>query len=142
MTTMIKNVLYSFIFLIFTSCSGFAIEEKLLDNYYLIAGDISEDCSLSYKVSDDDFGTVIGATVFAIGYDKQFIIAKQYPRTFPNPPNKKVINYYILPIKRVMNWKNKNGLVGPLSYDQFVLKRKELKLNDELKFTKEIEDLK
>jgi len=139
---MIKRIVYSFIFLSFTACSGFAIEEKILDNYYLIAGDIGEECSLSYKVSDDDFGTVIGATVFAIGYNKQFIIAKQHPRTFPNPPNKKIINYYILPIKRGMDWKTKNGLVGPLSYDQFVVKRKELKINNELKFTKEIEYLK
>ena len=41
-----------------------------------------------------------------------------------------------------MDWKTKNGLVGPLSYDQFVVKRKELKINNELKFTKEIEYLK
>jgi hypothetical protein len=41
-----------------------------------------------------------------------------------------------------MDWRSKNGLIGPLTLDQFNAKRKELNIPDDLTFTKEIEDLK
>ncbi len=41
-----------------------------------------------------------------------------------------------------MDWKTKNGLIGPLTLDQFNEKRKELNIPDSLKFAYENEDLK
>lgn len=138
-----KITLYLPFLLAFAGCSGLVINEKITDNYYFVATDVGEACNLSYKKSDEDnYGTVIEATVFAVGYNDKFMIVKQHPRTFPNPPDKKITNYYILPLKKDMDWKNKNGLIGPLTLEQFNEKRKDLNIPDEVTFTKEIEDLK
>ncbi|MBK9282761.1 MAG: DUF3997 domain-containing protein [Sphingobacteriaceae bacterium] len=76
-----------------------------------------------------------------MGYNDKYMIVKQYPRTFPNAPNKTIINYYILPFKKGMNWRTKNGLIGPLTESEFKEKRKELGISDELIFSKVLKDL-
>ena len=141
---MMKTISFLLILLIFTGCGGLAIKEKIIDSYYLVAVDIDEDCSLSYQepTDEDNHGIVIGATVFAVGYNDKYMLVKQHPRTFPSPPDKKITNYYILPLKKGMDWRSKNGLIGPLTITQFDEKRKELYISDGVKFTKEIEDLK
>lgn len=40
-----------------------------------------------------------------------------------------------------MNWRTKNGLIGPLTQEEFTEKRKELNISDSLTFTKVIEEL-
>ena len=139
-----RAILCFTILLAFASCGGFVLEEKIIDNYYLIAADVGEDCSLSYHELTDgsNYGIIIKATVFAVGYNDKYMIVKQHPSVFPNPPDKKITNYYILPLKKGMDWKNNNGLIGSLTLEQFNEKRKELNIPDEVTFTKEIEDLK
>jgi len=138
-----KNLFFLFILLVFSGCSGLAIKEEITKNYYFIAVDIREDCALSYHEPSDasNYGTVIEATVFAAGYNDKYMIVKQHPRTFPNQPDKKITNYYILPLKKEMNWRTKNGLIGPLTQEEFTEKRKELNISDSLTFTKVIEEL-
>lgn len=138
-----KLVLYLSIIVIFYSCHGLALEEKIVENYYLIAGDDPEGTFLSYHDSSDgnNFSALINATVFAAGYNDDYMIVKQHPRTFPNPPDKKITNYYILPLKKGMDWKNKNGLIGPLTLLEFSEKRKELNIPNEVKFTIVIKDM-
>ena len=122
-------------------CNDFAVKKHVVENYYLIATDAEEALDLSYHESSDgnNFGTIIDATVFAIGYNDKYIIAKQHPRTFPNPPDKKITNYYILPLKKGMDWKSKNGLIGPLTLEQFNEKCIELNISKEVLFTNSIE---
>ena len=129
---------YLTILLLIGGCKGFAIEEKIIENYYLIATDDAEDLDLSYhEPSDGDiYGSVIGAKVFGVGYNDKYIIVKQHPRIFPNPPNTNITYYYILPIKKSMDWKSKNGLIGPLSLENFIQKRKELNIPEALQFNK------
>ena len=124
--------------------TGFVIKEKVIDNYYLIATDVDEDLVLSYHedVDGDNYGTIIDATIFAVGHNDKFIIVKQHPRISPNAPDKKITNYYILPLKKGMDWRSKNGLIGPLTLKTFNEKRKELEIPEGLTFTKEIENLK
>lgn len=132
-----------FILLLFASCMGLAIKEKLIDNYYLIASDDINGLDLCYHESSDgdNYNGIIEATVFAVGYNKDYMIVKQHPRIFPNPPDKKITNYYILPLKKEMDWKTKNGLIGPLNLMQFNEKRKELNIPDNVTFTKVIKEL-
>lgn len=139
-----KLILYLSIIVLFGGCHGLAIEEKIIENYYLIAGDEPAGTFLSYHESSEgnNFSGLIEATVFAVGYNDKYMLIKQHPRAFPNQPDKKITNYYILPLKKGMDWRTKNGLVGPLTLEQFTEKRKELNIPDEVKFTKEIEDLK
>lgn len=145
---MIRSVSYLIILLAFAGCSGLAIKEKIIDNYYFIAADDGEGCILSYHESKwtDFFGGVnygglIDATVFAVGYNDKYMIVKQHPRTFPNPPDKTITNYYILTLKKGMDWRSKNGLIGPLTLEQFNEKRQELNIPDEVTFTKVLKDL-
>lgn len=139
-----RTILYFTIFLVLTGCSGLALKEKIIDNYYLIATDVDEDCGLSYHEPSDgsNYAGIIDATVFSVGYNDKYMIIKQHPRTFPNPPDKKITNYYILPLKKGMDWKNKNGLMGPLSLEKYNEKRKELNIPISLTFIREREDLK
>lgn len=127
---------------LFYGCQDLAIKEKIIDNYYLTATDVGEDCNLSYKEPDETiYGTVVGATVFAVGYNDEYLIVKQHPRTFPNPPDKSVTNYFILFLEEKMNFRTKNGLIGPLTEQEFTAKRKELEMPEDLTFTKVLKDM-
>ena len=139
-----KIIFYLSILILFFGCQNLAIKEKIIENYYLIASDEVYGTCLSYHedTEESNYGCVIEAAVFAVGCNDKYMIVKQHPRTFPNPPDKKITNYYILPLKKEMDWRSKNGLVGPLTLEQFNEKRKELNISDEVTFTKEIEDLK
>jgi hypothetical protein len=142
---MTKKILcFTVLWLFCGSCGGLVIKENIFGNYYLIAADANEDLTLSYHDSSDGaiYGGIIEPTVFAIGFNENYIIAKQHPRTFPNPPDKNITNFYILPIKKGFNWRTKNGLLGPLTSNQFSQKRKELNISDSLNFTIELKDLK
>lgn len=65
---------------VFHSCGlGFAVQERLVDSFYLVACDARSEMSVTYRESENGFGTVIGETVFAVGANDSFIIAKQRP---------------------------------------------------------------
>jgi hypothetical protein len=116
------------------SCSlGMAIEKHLFGNYYLTAPDAAEQLGLTYKVSNDVFAGIIEETVFAVGYNKEYIIAKQHPA------NKEITNYYILPIKDGSEPKNED-LIGPLTQKEFTQKKKEFRI-ESLDFTIVYKDL-
>ena len=138
-----EKAFYVVILTALVSCSRFAIEEKIIDNYYLIATDTGEDCKLDYRepADEDSYGTIIGATVFAVGHNDEYIIAKQHPRTFPKPPDKTITNYFILRVKKSMDWRSKDGQFGPLTLEQFNGKRNELGIPKDLGFTKVFKDL-
>jgi len=111
-----------FALLLFLSCNS-GVRKNFLGNYYIVAPDLDEQTALSYHEPSDGlaYGDVIGATVFAVGYNKAYIIAKQHPNG-----DRHITNYFILPVKKGFNWKNNNGLMGPLSLNQFEQKQLEL----------------
>jgi len=108
-----------------------------LGNYYLVAPDLDEQTSLSYHDPKDSlvYPSIIEATVFAVGYNKNYIIAKQHPNG-----DKHITNYFILPVKSGFNWKDNNGLLGPLTLNQFNQKTLELNIKS-IQFTIDYKDL-
>jgi hypothetical protein len=122
-----NKILFFSLTLALYSC-GFVINKQIIVNYYITATDAVEDLSICYHEPADDqnYGVVIEPMVFEVGYNEKYIIAKQHPCKFPNPPDTTITNYYILPLKKGMNWRTKNGLIGPLTLKQFNEKRKEL----------------
>ena len=129
----------------FLGCQDLAVKENITGNYYLVAADEIEGTALSYHVNEVDgpnYSSLIESAVFGVGYNDRYMIVEQHPRTFPNSPNKKIINYYILPLKEGMDWKSKNGLIGPLSLQQFKDERKVLNIPENLTFTKEMDYIK
>jgi hypothetical protein len=162
--------LLSFLILSLSTCIGgfgFVFKEHLFGNYYLVATDVIEDCALSYHTENDKVnfgGTVIGETVFAVGYNEKYLIAKQYYHTnreyrideidiskgkpigfnggiefdWEDHLDKSKIKYYILPLKEGMDWRTNNGLIGTTDSLAFENMRKELGISD-LKFTRVID---
>ena len=125
-------------------CTSFVIKDHLFGNYFLVAPDDGHQLGLAYYTpkDGDSYAAIISATVFAVGYNEKYLIAKQHPFIFSRPPNKDTTNYYILQITNDFNFRTMDGLFGPLTLDQFILKRHELGIPDSLIFTKEYEDLK
>ena len=122
------------------SCDGLH-KEHITGNYYLVSTDyVDEDLSVSYDLGDGSYIGVVNETVFAVGYNKDFIIAKQHPAKEINNPDKSITNYFIVPItNKVDKWPDENK-IGPLTELEFLIKRKELNIPEDLTFTNEIDN--
>ena len=115
---------------LFSLGQGFALLEKITDNYYITAPDTDDQAALSFHTDDsgDIYSTIVDATVFAEGHNNKYMVLKQHPYKFTIGTNKTITNYFILPLLKTMDWKTKNGLMGPLTLDEFNKKRKELNI--------------
>jgi hypothetical protein len=121
------------------SCIGSAHHEKLNSGYYLSAIDVKEDMVIGFQ--DRDYGIgIIEATVFAVGQNDEFIIAKQHPKVSPSDMNKTVINYFIIPLKNKVSQSPEKNIYGPLTLEEFERKRKKLNIEN-LDFTFVFKDL-
>ena len=144
-----KRVLSLIIVLAAYSCIGgfgFVLDKKIIDNYYLIAVDIDEQCALCHRDKGENGASiVIRPTVFAAGYNDQYIIAKQHPliEARHDSIDKSITNYYIVPRKEeIKNWTEYYTLIiGPLTELEFTEKRKELSIPDEVTFSIVLKDL-
>jgi len=135
-----KIIFCSILILSFVGCGGgLAIKEKVIYNYYLIATYDSEGCSLSYNDDGSNYSNIIDATVFSVGYNDKYIVAKQHPRTFPNKANRSVTQYYIVQIQK-NNTLSMENVIGPLTVGEFNERCKELKIEN-IRFTKVLKDL-
>jgi len=122
-------------------CSGID-KEHLIGNYYLTAVDyVDEGKDLSYLLESGNFVGVVSSTVFAVGYNEEYIIVKQHPREFPNPPDKTITKFFIVPIKNKVHQSLDENKLGPLTELEFKEKRKELRIPEDLTFTKVFKDL-
>lgn len=132
-----------FSLLLLNGCQDLAVKDNIIGNYYLVAADKIEGTCLSYHESDDlNYSCLIEAAVFGVGFDERYMIVEQHPWKFESPLNRNITNYFILPLKKGMNWRSKNGLIGPLTLEEFKEIRKELNIPENLKFTKEIDYIK
>lgn len=125
------------------SCESLAFKEHLVGNYYLVASDDEHQLGLGYHTSEDEdtFGEIVPATVFAVGFNENYFILKQHPYIFAKPPKTNITNFYILRNQKSFNFRTREGVYGPLTYDQFTLKRHELGIPDSLSFNIVYKDL-
>jgi len=132
-----KLILCIGVFLTLVNCTGFVVKKDVIANYYLIATDVPENMVLSYYASDsgDNYEEIVPSTVYEIGHNSKYIIAKQHPRTFPNPPDTAITNYYIVPIRTNSATSMKKTVIGPLTLEEFNVKCKELNIQAEIKFS-------
>lgn len=132
-----------------TGCSGY-YTEHLTGNYWLSKVDYDdEELDVCYDLGNDNFVGVVAATVYAVGYDDDFIIVMQHPRrlcdsTF-NPQTYNfldeethydITHYYIIPLRFKVHHSPDENRIGPLSYEEYRAKRKELNISTKLTFTK------
>jgi hypothetical protein len=105
---------------------GDAYNRHLTGPYRLIAIDVMEQMSVSYDMGDGTTAGRIDETVFAVGWNEHFIVAKQHPKN-----DHKVTCFFILDMKRDSKYADPSECVtGPLTQVEFDTKRAALKLPD------------
>lgn len=125
------------------SC-GFVYERHLTGNYYLIAVDTKEDMDVCYHLQEDDdapYTGITGASVYAIGYDNDFILVKAY-RILKDSMgislqryDKNTTEYYIIPVNNSQEaWEAQDNKFGAFGKKDFEIKRKELGVSDNITF--------
>jgi hypothetical protein len=110
-------------------------DEKITGPYRLSAIDITEEMSVCYELKEED--TCIGRipeTVFSVGWNENFIVAKQHPSG-----NKSVTNYFILDRKKDAKYVDPSVTVtGPMSESEYKRKSTLMSLPE---FTRMFDDL-
>ncbi len=123
------------------SCIGAAMYNKeLCKGYELSATEEMSDMCI-YVNNGPYQVAVIDATVFSVGFDDNFIIAQKHP-LIENKIDKSIIQYFIISTNDTINVVPEDNKIGPLSREEFKLKRKELEIPNKLNFTITINSLK
>ena len=123
---------------------GFVYQRHLTGNYYLIAVDTKEDMDVCYHQQNDDnapYTGITGASVYAVGYDNDFILVKAYRAlrdsigiSLPRY-DKNTTEYYIIPVNNTQEaWEAQENKFGAFSKKDFDVKRKELGVSDDITF--------
>lgn len=134
-----KTSLLTFILVLSTPLAGcwqtVVFDEKISGPYRLSAIEITEEMSVCYELKEED--TCIGRipeTVFSVGWNENFIVAKQHP-----PANKAVTNYFILDRKKDAKYVDPSvTVIGPLSEFEYKKKSSLMSLPE---FTRTFDDL-
>ena len=114
---------------------GFAYEKHLSGKYGLVAVDTLDQMAVCEMQPDGNGIGVIDETVFAVGWDDHFIIAKQHPNDASHHIDKSVTNFYILQV-------SDGKLTGLLDEAAFSRERARLGVSDGLSFTLSFDSLK
>ncbi len=113
---------------------GFAHDEQLTGPYRLIAVDTLDQMSVSYGLPGGDAVGRISETVFSVGWNDRYIVAKQHPNN-----DRTITHFYYLDISRDSTYADPIASVtGPLTEAEFLGKRRDLALPD---FTRNIKSL-
>lgn len=117
--------------LLMIGCTGIG-REHLIGCYYLTKMDYADsELDLSFKLKESgDFIGVIPPKIIEIGFNDSFIIAKQQSN------DESEFGYYIVPLQNKVHMSPDENKIGPLSFDEFEVKRKELNVPASLVFTR------
>ena len=98
---------------------------------------------LLHRQNDDDapYTGITGASVYAVGYDDDFILVKAYRALKDSMGislqryNKNTTEYYIIPVNNAQEaWEAQENKFGAFSKKGFEVKRKELGVSDDITF--------
>lgn len=112
---------------------GWAYEKKLAGDYVLLAVDVREQMNISRMLPSGDAVGVVGATVFAVGWNEDFIIAQQHEPASGARTGPRVTNFYLLRVADGEVW-------GPLTAAQFSAERARHAVPSDLDFTLVFQD--
>lgn len=124
------------------SC-GFVYKQHLTANYYLIAVDTKDDMDVCYHRQTDDalYIGITGASVYAVGYDDDFILVKAYRALRDSMDislqryDKNTTEYYIIPVNNTQEaWEAQENKFRAFSKKDFEVKRRELGVSDDITF--------
>lgn len=132
-----------FILLPLMQSCGFVYKQHLTGNYYLIAVDTKDDMDVCYHRQTDDalYIGITGASVYAVGYDDDFILVKAYRALRDSMDislqryDKNTTEYYIIPVNNTQEaWEAQENKFRAFSKKDFEVKRKELGVSDDITF--------
>lgn len=129
---MIKKVILISVFFLFSSCYFGAglVEVDLPGNYSLFGNNSYEEIVILYNSSEHNNQIIVKETVFAVGYNKEYIIAKSYPVNSNVLEEDKRVLYHILLVDEVSPQVSKG-----LTFEEYKSKRKELEIPNDINFS-------
>ena len=141
-----KNYLIIFFScILITSClfgDNTSSSKRLTKDFWLNWFEYPSDRHILYSFSDKgDIGTyVVERTVFAVGFNDDFIIAKQHPEAgtdkYGKPiPNFDITNYYIVDIRNYESGNSNSFKVHRLNKNGYQIMREYLDVPDDLTFS-------
>ena len=127
-----------FLLLILESCYFGAelVEREITDDYFLFANNTLDEMSIWYHAEKYSNRLIVPETVFAIGENGDFIIAKSHPKTQESGINKNVTYYHIIEVNKKSTEQSPN-----LTLEQFENTRKRLNIPVDLNFDIVYEEL-
>ncbi len=134
-----NKIIGLFLLLILKSCYFGAglVEKEITDDYFLFANNTLDEMSIWYHAEKYSNRLIVPETVFAVGENGDFIIAKSHPRTTENGINKSVTYYHIIEVD-----KKSTDESPKLTFEEFKSKRKRLNIPNDLDFEIVYEELK
>ncbi|WP_425077918.1 hypothetical protein [Psychroserpens sp. S379A] len=135
----LNKILGVYFLLILQSCYfGIGIVEKeITDDYYLLANNSLDEMSIWFQAEKYSNRLIVPETVFAVGENGDFIIAKSHPKNLEGGINKGVTYYHIIVVDKKSTEQSPN-----LTLEQFERKRKQLNIPNSLDFDIVYEELK
>ena len=134
----LKKILGIAFLLILQSCYFGAglVEKEITDDYFLFANNELNEMSIWFHAEKYSNRLIVPETVFALGENGDFIIAKSHPKNLESGIDKTVTYYHIIEVDKKSPEQSPN-----LTLEQFENKRKELNIPNDLDFDIVYEEL-
>tara|TARA_R110002033_G_scaffold170843_1_gene214465 strand:- start:119 stop:535 length:417 start_codon:yes stop_codon:yes gene_type:complete len=135
----LKKILGIAFLLILQSCYFGAglVEKEITDDYFLFANNTLDEMSIWFHAEKYSNRLIVPETVFALGENGDFIIAKSHPKNIDSGIDKSVTYYHIIEVRKKSTQQSPN-----LTLEQFEIKRKKLNIPNDLDFDIVYEELK
>ncbi|OSY87064.1 hypothetical protein WH52_13465 [Tenacibaculum holothuriorum] len=105
------------------------VEKEITNNYFLFANNKLDEMSIWFHSEEHSYQLIIPETVFAVGENGDYIIAKSHPKNKKNGIDKSITYYHIIEVR-----KKKANQYSNLNLEQFNKKREELNIPNSLSF--------
>ena len=134
----LKKILGIAFLLILQSCyfGVGLVEKEITDDYWLFANNTLDEMSIWFNAEKYSNRLIVPETVFALGENGDFIIAKSHPKNLESGIDKSVTYYHIIEVDKKSPEQSPN-----LTLEQFENKRKELNIPNDLDFDIVYEEL-
>lgn len=105
------------------------VEKEISNNYFLFANNELDEMSIWFHSGKYSYQLIVPETVFAVGENGEYIIAKSHPKKTETDIDKSITFYHIIEINEKDRKQSSN-----LTLDEFNTKRKELNIPSSLDF--------